>query len=129
MQCPECGCDNRQQARFCDACGCKLADLVVKAAPSHATAGERKHATVMFSDLSGYTALSERLDPEEVKELMGRLFAEAGSIVEKYEGTVERFFGDEIMALFGVPVAHEDDPVRAVRAALEVHALVGNFER
>ena len=88
------------------------------------TAGERKHATVMFSDLSGYTAMTEKLDPEEVKDLMGRIFAEAGKIIEKYEGTVERFFGDEVMALFGVPVAHEDDPVRAVRAAMEIHAVV-----
>ena len=123
MECPECQCDNREHARFCDACGCELTAAASKATPSHAT-GERKHATVMFSDLSGYTAMTEKLDPEEVKNLMGRIFAEAGKIVEKYDGTVERFFGDEVMALFGVPVAHEDDPVRAVRAALEIHSAV-----
>ena len=127
MHCPACQVANRPQAKFCDECGCKLADVTVNVAPSHTAAGERKHATVLFSDLSGYTAITEKLDPEEVKALMGRIFAEAGEIIEKYEGTVERFFGDEIMALFGVPVAHEDDPVRAVRAAMEIHAAVASI--
>ena len=68
--------------------------------------------------------MTEKLDPEEVKALMGRIFVEAGKIVEKYEGTVEWFFGDEIMVLFGVPIAHEDDPVRAVWAAMEVNAAI-----
>lgn len=71
--------------------------------------------------------MTKKLDPEEVKVLMVRIFAEAGKIVKKYEGTVERFFGDEIMALSGVPVACEDDPVRVVKAALEIHAAVGSI--
>ena len=125
MRCPACGFHNPDGFRFCGQCAAALGGAAGPAAGSGSPAeGERKHATVMFSDLSGYTALTERLDPEEVKALMGRIFAEAGHIVEKYEGTVERFFGDEVMAVFGVPRVHEDDAVRAVRAALEIHAGV-----
>ncbi len=91
------------------------------------TSGERKHATVMFSDLSGYTAMTEKLDPEEVKNLMGDIFKKAETVVKKYSGTVERFFGDEVMILFGVPKAHEDDPVRAIHAAIEIHKLVDDL--
>jgi class 3 adenylate cyclase len=88
-----------------------------------ASDGERRQATVLFSDLSGYTAMTAAMDPEEVKNLMSEIFEAAGAIVEKYEGTVERFFGDEIMVLFGVPEAHEDDPARAIHAAIEIHSL------
>ena len=80
--------------------------------------------TVLFSDLTGYTALSERLDPEETREIMGRVFGRAAEIVARYDGRIEKFVGDAIMAIFGVPKAHEDDPVRAVRAALELHHAV-----
>lgn len=86
--------------------------------------GERRQATVLFSDLSGYTAMNERLDPEEVRAIVGRIKAEAVRIVEGHGGTVNQFVGDEVMALFGVPRAHEDDPVRAVRAARDLHAMV-----
>jgi class 3 adenylate cyclase len=78
----------------------------------------------LFSDLSGYTALSEKLDPEETREIMGRIFGRAAEIVGRYGGQTEKFIGDAIMAIFGVPAAHEDDPVRAVRAALELHEAV-----
>jgi predicted ATPase/class 3 adenylate cyclase len=86
--------------------------------------GERKHVTVLFSDLSGYTAMSEKLDPEEVKEITSRVFGEISQIISKYEGFVEKFVGDAVMALFGVPKAHEDDPIRAIRAAREIHERV-----
>jgi class 3 adenylate cyclase/tetratricopeptide (TPR) repeat protein len=79
---------------------------------------------VLFSDLSGYTAMNERLDPEEVRGIVGRIKAEAVRIVEGHGGIVNQFVGDEVMALFGVPLAHEDDAVRAVRAARDLHALV-----
>ena len=92
--------------------------------PSVSGSGERRHATVLFSDLSGYTAMNERLDPEEVRSIMGRIKAEAVRIVEANGGIVNQFVGDEVLALFGVPAAHEDDPVRAVRAALDLHAAV-----
>ena len=86
--------------------------------------GERRQATVLFSDLSGYTAMNERLDPEEVRGIVGRIKAEAVRIVEGHGGIVNQFVGDEVMALFGVPHAHEDDPLRAVRAARDLHAMV-----
>jgi class 3 adenylate cyclase/tetratricopeptide (TPR) repeat protein len=86
--------------------------------------GERKQVTVLFSDLSGYTALTEKLDPEELKEIMSRIFGEIAQVVTKYEGFIEKFVGDAVMALFGVPKAHEDDPIRALRAAREIHDLV-----
>jgi class 3 adenylate cyclase len=98
-------------------------------APPHATIahipqGERRQATVLFSDLSGYTAMNERLDPEDVRAIVGRIKVEAVRIVEGHGGIVNQFVGDEVMALFGVPQAHEDDPVRAVRAARDLHAFV-----
>jgi class 3 adenylate cyclase/tetratricopeptide (TPR) repeat protein len=88
---------------------------------------ERKLVTVMFSDMSGYTAMTERLDPEEVKGIMSQIFGKITEIIKKYDGFIERFIGDAVMAVFGVPKAHEDDPIRAVRAALEIHAAVENF--
>ena len=80
--------------------------------------------TVLFTDLTGYTAMCERLDPEDVKEVMSRIFGEIAQVVTKYEGFIEKFVGDAAMALFGVPKAHEDDPVRAINAAMEIHELV-----
>ncbi len=79
---------------------------------------------MLFSDLSGYTAMSERLDPEEVEAIMSRIKAEAVRIVESHGGIVNQFVGDEVLALFGIPSAHEDDPRQAVRASLELHGLV-----
>lgn len=89
--------------------------------------GERRHATILFSDLSGYTAMNEQIDPEKVQELMSQIKLEATKIVEYHEGTVNQFIGDEIIALFGIPYAHEDDPVRAVKSALEIHTLVNRM--
>ena len=86
--------------------------------------GERRHATVMFSDLTGYTALNEAFDPEEVEEIMARIKREASAVVERHGGRVNQFVGDEVMALFGIPVARRDDPRRAVSAALELHQVV-----
>jgi class 3 adenylate cyclase/tetratricopeptide (TPR) repeat protein len=88
---------------------------------------ERKHVTALFSDLSGYTAMSERLDPEEVKEITGKIFDEVSKIISRYEGFVEKFAGDAVMALFGATEAHEDDPVRAIKAAREIHKLVDSL--
>ena len=75
--------------------------------------GERRHATVMFSDLTGYTALNEAFDPEEVEAVMGRVKREAIAVIERHGGRVNQFVGDEVMAMFGVPVARRDDPQRA----------------
>jgi class 3 adenylate cyclase/tetratricopeptide (TPR) repeat protein len=126
-RCPACNEPVTPELRFCTACGHAL---TAAAAPAKEAArpaeedGERRHATVAFSDLSGYTALNERLDPEEVEAIMGRIKREAVAIIERHGGTVNQFVGDEIMALYGVPVARRDDPGRAVRAAFELHAAV-----
>jgi predicted ATPase/class 3 adenylate cyclase len=86
--------------------------------------GERRHATVVFSDLSGYTTMGATFDPEEVEALTSRIKQKAVQIVERHGGIVNQFVGDEVLALFGIPTAHEDDPVRAIRAAIDLHALV-----
>src|SRR5438309_9406868 len=94
----------------------QLSATVEKQAPED----ERKLVTIVFADISGFTALSEKKDPEEVRELMKTCFESLVPLVQKYEGTIDKFIGDEIMALFGAPIAHEDDPERALRASLEM---------
>jgi class 3 adenylate cyclase/tetratricopeptide (TPR) repeat protein len=118
--CPRCGAARALDQRYCNACG---QDLEEPAQPA-GDDGERRHATVMFSDLSGYTAMNESADPEEVEAIMGRVKAEAVAVIERHGGMVNQFVGDEIMGLFGLPMAHGDDPRRAVRAALELHRSV-----
>ena len=86
--------------------------------------GERKFVSVLFSDLTGYSSLSEKLDPEEVKEITCRIFGEVSRIVAGYDGFIEKYAGDAVMAIFGVPNSHEDDLIRAVRAAREIHQAV-----
>ncbi|HDZ91232.1 MAG TPA: zinc-ribbon domain-containing protein, partial [Deltaproteobacteria bacterium] len=122
--CPQCGLENLPGDKFCGECGQKLGEVAEKEKTVPNTEGERKYVTVLFSDLTGYTAMSEKLVPEEVKEIMSRIFGEIAQVVTKYEGFIEKFIGDAVMALFGVPKAHEDDPVRAIRAAREIHELV-----
>ena len=117
MNCPKCQFDNPEGAKFCIECGHKFGEEL-------AIEGERKQVTVLFSDLSGYTAISERLDPEEVKNIISRIFGEIVQVVVKYDGSIEKFIGDAVVAFFGVPKAHEDDPVRALRAAREIHEIV-----
>ncbi len=92
-------------------------------------AGERKLVTIMFADVSGFTQLSERLDPEEVRELMNDCFDHLVPVVQKYEGTVDKFIGDEIMALFGAPKAHERHVEMACHAALDLFATIDAFNR
>src|SRR6185503_7179026 len=133
MRCARCRGENPPGARFCSACGAALAaacSACGAAAGSGAAAGddaERRHATVMFSDLSGYTALNEALDPEEVEAVMARIKTDATTIVERLGGTVNQFVGDEIMALFGVPLARRHDARSAVAAAIELHGAVDAF--
>lgn len=86
--------------------------------PTLSFKGERKLVTVMFTNISGFTALSEQLDPEAMRELVNTCFDQLVPVIEKYEGTVEKFIGDEIMAILGALVAHENDPERALRTAL-----------
>ncbi|HEX2423664.1 MAG TPA: adenylate/guanylate cyclase domain-containing protein [Actinomycetota bacterium] len=110
--CPACGADNREGARFCDACGSSLE------APE--PGGSRRTVTVLFSDITGSTELSHRLDPELFSEILGRYFDSVRTVIERHGGTVEKFIGDAVMAVFGVPHIHEDDALRAVRAAGEI---------
>jgi class 3 adenylate cyclase/tetratricopeptide (TPR) repeat protein len=112
--CASCGQFAAEGARFCPGCGARLDSG--SSTPQLA----RKTVTVVFSDVSGFTALGEKLDPESVHEVMGRFFTEMAAVIERHGGVVEKFIGDELMALFGVPVVHEDDAVRAARAALEM---------
>lgn len=122
--CPACGAAVAEGQKFCAGCGRPLVAPGRVAAPSAVDAGERRYATIVFSDLSGFTMLNERLDAEEVEEIMVRIKREASSIVERHGGIVNQFVGDEIYSVFGVPQARRDDPQRAVRAALELHHAV-----
>jgi class 3 adenylate cyclase/tetratricopeptide (TPR) repeat protein len=121
--CPDCGAAIPPDRLFCGACGQSLSASSSVVPPRHvpSTDGERKHVTVLFSDLSGYTALSEKLDPEAVKEITTRIFGDIAQIVARYDGFIEKYIGDAVVALFGVPKAHEDDHLRAIRAAQEIH--------
>src|SRR5689334_12462035 len=114
--CPDCGRDNADDARFCSACGAALAAARQRES--------RKVVTVLFCDLVGSTALGESTDPEALRARMRRYFADLRAILERHGGAVEKFVGDAVMAVFGIPVAHEDDALRAVRAAWEMREAV-----
>jgi class 3 adenylate cyclase/tetratricopeptide (TPR) repeat protein len=124
LACPSCGHPYEEDSIFCEQCGQRLGGVVAAEREVSEAEGERKHVTVLFSDLSGYTQMSEKLDPEELKEIMSRIFGEIAQVVTKYEGFIEKFVGDAVMALFGVPKAHEDDPIRTIKVAREIHELV-----
>jgi class 3 adenylate cyclase/tetratricopeptide (TPR) repeat protein len=111
--CAECAQENPDVARFCLACGTPLGD-------SGTAREERKVVTVLFADLVGFTSRAEQLDPEDVRAMLSPYYARLRQELERRGGTVEKFIGDAVMALFGAPVAHEDDPERAVRAALAI---------
>ena len=110
MNCPRCGAANRDGARFCDSCAAPLSEprLVEE---------QRKTVTVLFCDVAGSTALGEKLDPEALRLVLARYFERMKAIVEHHGGTVEKFIGDAVMAVFGVPAAHEDDALRAAHVA------------
>src|SRR5919109_4394942 len=110
--CPRCGEDAPSGARFCPACGEALAGRPARQV--------RKRVTVVFADIAGSTPLGERLDAESVRGMMARYFDEARAVFEHHGGTVEKFIGDAVMAAFGIPTLHEDDALRAVKAALEL---------
>src|ERR671937_1052999 len=112
--CPSCGHENEPSAKFCSECGMKLT-----ATPASART-ERKVLTVLFADLVGFTAQAERLDPEDVQAILRPYHERLRHELERFGGTVEKFIGDAVVALFGAPTAHEDDPERAVRAGLAI---------
>jgi predicted ATPase/class 3 adenylate cyclase len=123
--CPTCGSEVAAGAKFCSECG---ASLVARAEPRTTDArqpqAERRLVSVLFADLVGFTSASEERDAEDTRELLTRYFDTARQIVERYGGVVEKFIGDAVMAVWGAPVANEDDAERAVRAALELVAAI-----
>ncbi len=148
--CPSCGFACAADFAFCPRCAARLSggpEPRPTASPAPAasapprdpvsgnqqgeerTDADRRPVTVVFADLSGFTALGERLDPEEIRALQTALFAEMSGAVEQYGGLVEKFVGDAVMAVFGAPVAHEDDPERALRAALAMQQRIGNLNQ
>jgi class 3 adenylate cyclase/tetratricopeptide (TPR) repeat protein len=143
--CPSCGATNTPGAKFCGECGTTLgADAVAgggtpsrtapagpsaspRATAAPAPVAERRIVSILFADLVGFTALAEGRDPEETRELLSRYFELARDVIGRYGGTVEKFIGDAVMAVWGTPTAHEDDAERAVRAGLELVGAVGSL--
>ena len=112
LVCPSCGAENPEDKRFCGDCGTKLGTTPFRE--------ERKVVTALFCDLVGFTATSESADPEDVDSMLAAYFSVARSAIEAFGGVVEKFIGDAVVGVFGVPAAHEDDPERAVRAGIRI---------
>ena len=153
--CPSCGSSCSTDFSFCPRCGARLTEAPgapaeppspqVKPTSARESVSpylderaraterlmetDRRPVSVLFADLSGFTALSERLDPEDVRAFQSNLFTEMALAIEQYEGFVEKFVGDAVMAVFGAPLAHEDDPERALRAALAMQERMEGLNR
>jgi class 3 adenylate cyclase/tetratricopeptide (TPR) repeat protein len=123
LVCPECGRENPADARFCSGCGASFE------VPSSRSREERKVVSVLFADLVGFTSKAEQLDPEDVRATLSPYYARLRGELERHGGTVEKFIGDAVMAVFGAPVAHEDDPERAVRAGLAIRDAIVEDDR
>src|SRR3954462_3669315 len=117
-RCGACGNDLGANARFCDGCG---------AAVSSPAITEYKQVTVLFVDVVGSMKLAAVLHPERLREIMNELFNRAAAVVQRYQGTLDKFTGDGLMALFGAPVALEDHALRACIAALEIQTVTQEF--
>ncbi|MBV8591780.1 MAG: zinc ribbon domain-containing protein, partial [Acetobacteraceae bacterium] len=138
-RCPSCGHGNASGAKFCSACGAKLtingasasASTIPAAAsrPAAASTAERRQLTVMFCDLVGSTALAARLDPEDLREVIGAYHRSITETVGRYDGFVAKYMGDGVLVYFGYPEAHEDDAERAVQAGLALVDVVGQLRR
>jgi class 3 adenylate cyclase/tetratricopeptide (TPR) repeat protein len=136
LLCPSCGSANERDDRFCGECGTSLTAPASSAAPASAPipapvapAEERRQVTVLFADLVGFTGLAERLDPEDVRDITTRCLRQLAAEAVRFEGTVDKLIGDAVMILFGAPVAHEDDPARALRAALAMQRALERFNQ
>src|SRR6185369_12646806 len=136
LGCPNCGAPFEAGERFCGECGTALPGSGAAAAPGvpvvHPTVtevatAERRLVSVLFADLVGFTPFAEERDAEEVRDVLSRYFAIATEVVERYGGKVEKFIGDAVMALWGAPIAREDDAERAVRAALDLVDAVSSL--
>jgi class 3 adenylate cyclase len=127
--CPACGAPHDPGQAFCDECGAPLAARPGQAAePVANPTAERRLVSVLFADLVGFTAASESRDAEETRDLLSRYFEAARTVIERYGGTVEKFIGDAVMAVWGTPVAQEDDAERAVRTALDLVSAVPELD-
>src|ERR1051325_5158777 len=135
QMCSACGAANDPGMRFCNDCGAPLGDVAreisppgrpAQAQPDEATQ-ELRLVSVLFADLVGFTPLSETLDSEEVRELLTSYFDTCRRVIERYGGTVQKFIGDAVMAVWGAPVAREDDVERAVRAGLELVEIIAGL--
>ncbi len=150
--CPHCGTINLPMAKFCIECGTSLASisttasensslLPVKTERTHDSADqdgskirftapeERRIVTIMFADITGSTPLADKLDPEDLRAILTGYFNLMTEQIRRHGGTVEKYIGDAVMAVFGAPIAHEDDPDRAVRAALDMQAALARFNQ
>lgn len=148
--CTNCGTPNEADAKFCMDCGKPLKHLshtteetrlsvLQQSAPevlrekmrasSSQIEGERKPVTILFADIVGSTAMAEKLDPEEWREIINEVHRRVGEAIYRYEGTIAQLLGDGVLAFFGAPITHEDDPIRAVRAALDIQDAVADYER
>jgi class 3 adenylate cyclase len=150
MKCAQCGTKNSPSDKFCQECGEPLDGDAVREEPGRLQAlwgsapvdlaermraasvraeGERKPVTILFADIVGSTAIAEGLDPEERKEIVAGVHRRVGEAVYRYEGTVAQLLGDGLLAFFGAPTTHEDDPMRAARAGLDMQGSIGEFRR
>ena len=138
--CLNCGYINAPGARFCSSCGTALSGAAsstgsarpnapVEAPIQSASVAERRFVTILFADLVGFTPFAEERDSEEVRDTLSRYFEAARETIDRYGGTVEKFIGDAVMAVWGAPVAHEDDAERAVRAAIDLLEAVQAWAR
>lgn len=136
--CEACGATNPLGSKFCGQCGTALdpttapvsrqADRYPQADPSQIISqGERRHLTILFTDLTGYTRLMEKYDPEDIQAIMTAITQTCIRIIASYNGHVERILGDEILGLFGLPKTHEDDAIRAIKAAREIHDTISEM--
>jgi class 3 adenylate cyclase/tetratricopeptide (TPR) repeat protein len=122
--CPNCGSENAQGANFCSVCGAQLGAVEAPEA-----AEVRKTVTIVFCDVTGSTELGEQLDPESMRKVMARYFDAMRAALERHGGSVEKFIGDAVMAVFGIPQLHEDDALRAVRAAADMRTALADLNR
>src|SRR5947209_6631037 len=147
IRCPSCGTEASAGSRFCPGCGqglyspcpaceqeigswmafCPHCGHSMNAAPQFSSEANVRLATVLFGDRQGFTAMSEHLPPEDVTEIMNRCFEVLSHPIVRYGGTIDKYVGDAIMARFGAPQAHEDDPVRAIHASLEMQQALTRF--
>jgi hypothetical protein len=132
--CLACGFENEPSARFCGGCGKPIGDAhpsapITASPPPRADSAERRQLTVMFCDLVGSTELSARLDPEDLREVIGAYHRAVAEAIGRFDGFVAKYMGDGVLIYFGYPQAHEDDAERAVRAGLGVIDAIGRLAR